>query len=126
MPGLDWNNASNKSDHHDPSSSPQPASGGVVYPRIRRNADSAPSSSARYEPNSVHVATSAKVNSNSGVRKFTSKELSQLNQRHNAHVAYRGKVSGKGVNLVIISIVMLLYIIIMSRCYVVAKLIILF
>ena len=27
-----------------------------------------------------------------GVRKFTWKELSLLNQRHNAHVAYRGKV----------------------------------
>ena len=33
-----------------------------------------------------------------GVRKFTWEELSELNQRHNAHVAVRGKVSGK-VNL---------------------------
>ena len=28
-----------------------------------------------------------------GVRKFTWKELGKLNERHNAHVAYRGKVS---------------------------------
>ena len=28
-----------------------------------------------------------------GARKFTWKELSKLNERHNAHVAYRGKVS---------------------------------
>ena len=27
-----------------------------------------------------------------GVRKFTWQELSKLNQRHNAHVAVRGKV----------------------------------
>ena len=27
-------------------------------------------------------------------RQFTWKELSKLNKRHNAHVAYRGKVSG--------------------------------
>ena len=32
------------------------------------------------------------VDGDKGVRKFTWKELSQLNQRHNAHVAYRGKV----------------------------------
>lgn len=29
------------------------------------------------------------------VRKFTWQELSRLNKRHNAHVAYRGKVSEK-------------------------------
>lgn len=33
------------------------------------------------------------VRSDPGVRKFTWKELSKLNQRHNAHVAVRGKVS---------------------------------
>ena len=33
------------------------------------------------------------VDGKSLARKFTSKELSKLNQRHNAHVAYRGKVS---------------------------------
>lgn len=32
------------------------------------------------------------ANGGGGVRKFTWKELGKLNQRHNAHVAYRGKV----------------------------------
>lgn len=34
------------------------------------------------------------VHSESPARKFTWEELSKLNQRHNAHVAVRGKVSG--------------------------------
>lgn len=32
------------------------------------------------------------VQSEPGVRKFTWQQLSQLNERHNAHVAVRGKV----------------------------------
>lgn len=32
------------------------------------------------------------ANGSGGVRKLTWKELGKLNQRHNAHVAYRGKV----------------------------------
>jgi len=33
------------------------------------------------------------VNGDITTRKFTSKELRELNKRHNAHVAYRGKVT---------------------------------
>ena len=45
-----------------------------------------------------HVTTSSGSSASGGgggdgVRKFTWKELSLLHQRHNAHVAYRGKVS---------------------------------
>ena len=43
-----------------------------------------------------HVTTSSSSSGSGGgggVRKFTWKELSLLHQRHNAHVAYRGKVS---------------------------------
>ena len=36
--------------------------------------------------------STANGNSCDSVRKFTWKELSQLHQSHNAHVAYRGKV----------------------------------
>ena len=32
------------------------------------------------------------ANGSGGIRKFTWKELGKLNQRHNAHIAYRGKV----------------------------------
>ena len=42
---------------------------------------------------SLRTTKSGATNGNSDtIRKFTWKELSQLNQRHNAHVAYRGKV----------------------------------
>ena len=37
-------------------------------------------------------ASASAVQSDPGVRKFTWEELSKLNQRHNAHVAVRGKV----------------------------------
>ena len=54
-------------------------------------AQSDPSPSQR---TSSHIDGAATSNGNSScVRKFTWKELSQLNQRHNAHVAYRGKVA---------------------------------
>ena len=38
------------------------------------------------------LASANAVQSDPGVRKFTWEELSKLNQRHNAHVAVRGKV----------------------------------
>jgi len=37
-------------------------------------------------------ASGVAVQRDPGVRKFTWEELSKLNQRHNAHVAVRGKV----------------------------------
>ena len=37
-------------------------------------------------------ASGANDGSGGAVRRFTWKELGKLNQRHNAHVAYRGKV----------------------------------
>ena len=48
------------------------------------------------EPVQVRMRESSVSGSGSGsnpVRRFTWKELSQLNSRHNAHVAVRGKVS---------------------------------
>ena len=39
------------------------------------------------------------VRSEPGLRKFTWEELSKLNQRHNAHVAARGKVRGETTEL---------------------------
>ena len=41
---------------------------------------------------SGHEGRPVAAASGNGVRKFTWKELSKLNRRHNAHVAYRGKV----------------------------------
>ena len=40
----------------------------------------------------VACAGESAVQSEPGVKKFTWQELSKLNQRHNAHVAVRGKV----------------------------------
>ena len=38
------------------------------------------------------LGSASAVQSDPGVRKFTWEDLSKLNQRHNAHVAVRGKV----------------------------------
>lgn len=84
MPGLDSYSVSNQSDQllSSPSSHAQSARSRV---KQDHSADSAHSGQG-----SAGVATSN--GHTAGVRKFTSKELSQLNRRHNAHVAYRGKV----------------------------------
>ena len=87
MPGLDTCNVTNQSDQLLSSPSSQTARSRVKH---NESADSASSVNARRGLSGVTVDLANKHSS--GVRKFTSKELSQLNQRHNAHVAYRGKV----------------------------------
>ena len=87
MPGLDAENLPNRSDQL--FSSSQAVRHRTSYAGDQ-NADSASSVGARSGGCPAHVATPPATSN--GVRKFTSKELSQLNGRENAHVAYRGKV----------------------------------
>ena len=84
MSGLDMCNMTNQSDQLLSSPSSQSARSRVKY---NESADLASS-----RKGSSGVTTDAANEHSNGVRKFTSKELSQLNQQHNAHVAYRGKV----------------------------------
>ena len=100
MPGLDSDNTSNGSSHLLSSSS------ATTRPRLTQQAVRNRTSTEWITDHTItgsspplprqpasegscdgHVTTT-----NGGVRKFTWKELSQLHQRHNAHVAYRGKV----------------------------------
>ena len=45
-----------------------------------------------------HLARMESAREDGHVRKFTWQELSKLNQRHNAHVAVRGKVRAVAVS----------------------------
>ena len=105
MPGLDLDNPS-KGSSHLPSSSSPAATSSPSQQTIRNRF---PATST--ECNTNHTTTASKqpalegscgshvttTDSSGGVQKFTWKELSQLHQRHNAHVAYRGKVHVYGV-----------------------------
>lgn len=105
MPGLDSDNPSNGSSHL-PSSSPSSSStttGPCPTQRAARNRTSTEWNSDHTtigsssplllrQPASEGSCDGHVTTTEGGVRKFTWKELSQLYQRHNAHVAYRGKV----------------------------------
>ena len=108
MPGLDSDNTSNGSSHL-PSSSPSPTSSATTRPRPTQQAvrnrtstewntdhtttGSSPPLALPRQPASEGSCDGHVTTTNGGtVRKFTWKELSQLHQRHNTHVAYRGKV----------------------------------
>jgi hypothetical protein len=115
MPGLDSDNQSNGSSHlpsSSPSSSGSATSGSHAQQTIKNRL---PGGATSNEWNSNHTTTASSplstsptcrqqasegscdshvTTTNGSIRKFTWKELSQLHQRHNAHVAYRGKVWG--------------------------------
>ena len=84
MPGLDSEELSNGTDHLSSKSSSELSR--------RATTEQSTDKTSSLASQGLHIATAN--GSSDGVRKFTSEELSQLNRRHNAHVAYRGKVCG--------------------------------
>ena len=102
MPGVELENSSDGSTHlHSSSSSPSTAgspSHQTIRNRVHKTASdelntTESSSLARPASCDSHVMTANGSSvDDEGVKKFTSKQLSELCHRHNAHVAYRGKV----------------------------------